>query len=107
MFHAKPQGTQSNTPMNQPDIFDEHDCLITVNILGRDREVPKNDSILRCLQFLDMESVSESELCWNGDCLDCQVWIKQGDKEKAVISCRTNAEPGMEITRMSEKIRFE
>lgn len=93
--------------MSQNEIFDQHDRLITINILGRDREVPANDSILRCLQFLDMESVSESELCWNGDCLDCQVWIKQGDKEKAVISCRTNAEPGMQITRISDKINFE
>ena len=93
--------------MTKPDIFDQHDSLITINILGRDREVPANDSILRCLQFLDTESVSESELCWNGECLDCQVSIKQGDKEKAVISCRTNAEPGMRITRISEKIRFE
>ena len=93
--------------MNEPEIFDEHDRLITINIMGRDREVPANDSILRCLQFLDMESVSESELCWNGDCLDCQVWIKQVDKEIPVISCRTTAEPGMHITRISEKIRFE
>ena len=93
--------------MTDVDIFDQHDRLITINVLGRDREVPANDSILRCLQYLDMESVSESELCWNGDCLDCQVWIKQGDKEKAVISCRTNAEPGMQIVRISEKINFE
>ena len=92
--------------MTEPEIFDHHDRRITINVLGRDREVPENDSILRCLQFLDMESVSESELCWNGECLDCQVWIKNGDKEKAVISCRTNAEPGMHITRISEKIRF-
>ena len=93
--------------MGQADIFDQHDRMITINVMGRDREVPANDSILRCLQFLNMESVSESELCWNGDCLDCQVWIKQGDKEKPVISCRTNAEPGMQITRISEKINFE
>ena len=54
-----------------------------------------------------MEAVSESELCWNGDCLDCQVWVKSGDKEKAVIACRTNAEPAMDITRISEKIRLD
>ena len=93
--------------MSSQEIFDSHVGLITINILGRDCEVPANDSILRCLQFLSLESVSESELCWNGDCLDCQVWIKQGDKEKSVLACRTNAEPGIEIVRISEKIRFE
>ena len=92
--------------MDQPEIFEPYEKLIDINICGREAQVPENNSILRCLQFLDMESVSESELCWNGDCLDCQVWIKTGNKEKAVISCRTNAEPGMEIVRISEAITF-
>ena len=92
--------------MDQLEIFEPYEKLIDINICGRDVQVPENNSILRCLQFLDMESVSESELCWNGDCLYCQVWIKSGDKEKAVISCRTNAEPGMQITRISEQINF-
>jgi predicted molibdopterin-dependent oxidoreductase YjgC len=93
--------------MEQLEIFEPYEKLIDINICGREAQVPENNSILRCLQFLDMESVSESELCWNGDCLECQVWIKSGDKEKAVISCRTNAEPGMEITRISERINFD
>ena len=93
--------------MNQLEIFELYEKLIDITIAGRTVSVPENNSILRCLQYLNMESVSESELCWNGDCLDCQVWIKNGDKEKAVISCRTNAEPGMEITRISENITFE
>ena len=93
--------------MNQPEIFEPYEKLIGINIVGRWVSVPEHNSILRCLQYLNMESVSESELCWNGDCLDCQVWVKNGDKEKAVISCRTNVEPGMEITRISEKIHFE
>jgi predicted molibdopterin-dependent oxidoreductase YjgC len=93
--------------MDHPEIFEPYEKLIEITVLGRRVEVPENNSILRCLQFLSMDSVSESELCWNGDCLECQVWIKNGDKEKALISCRTNAEPGMEITRISEQINFE
>lgn len=93
--------------MNQLEIFEPYEKLIDITISGRTVSVPENNSILRCLQYLNMESVSESELCWNGDCLDCQVWIKNGDKEKAVISCRTAAEPGMEITRICEKINFD
>ena len=92
--------------MSEPEIFEPYEKLIQITLLGRAVEVPENNSILRCLQFLNMEAVSESELCWNGDCLDCQVWVKGGDKEKAVIACRTNAEPGMDITRISEKIQL-
>jgi len=93
--------------MSEPEIFEPYEKLIPITLLGRAVEVPENNSILRCLQFLNMEAVSESELCWNGDCLDCQVWVKSGDKEKAVIACRTNVEPGMDITRISEKIQLD
>ncbi|HTH38231.1 MAG TPA: 2Fe-2S iron-sulfur cluster-binding protein [Pyrinomonadaceae bacterium] len=92
--------------MTHPEIFEPYEKLIDVTVCGERRRVPENNSILRCLQFLEMEAVSDSELCWNGDCLGCQVWIKNGENEKAVMACRTNAEDGMEIVRLSETIRF-
>ncbi|NOT47432.1 MAG: hypothetical protein HOP17_06745 [Acidobacteria bacterium] len=87
------------------DIFEPYDRLITINICGTEYQVPENNTILRGLQFIDLERISEAELCWNGECLDCQVWIKNGDKEKAAMSCRTNVTDGMIITRMSEALR--
>lgn len=92
--------------MTDPDMFEPYDRLIDIEILGRKYSVPENNSILRCLQFLDMESISYGDFCWNGECLNCQVWIKNGEKEKAVISCRTNVFPGVQIVRMSEDIPF-
>ncbi|HKP68579.1 MAG TPA: 2Fe-2S iron-sulfur cluster-binding protein [Pyrinomonadaceae bacterium] len=88
------------------DIFEPYDRLITINLLGNEREVPENNSILRALQFLDLESISYGDFCWNGECLNCQAWIKNGDKEKAVIACRTNVEEGMEIVRVSEDLEI-
>lgn len=87
------------------DLFEPYDRLITINICGTEHQVPENNTILRGLQYLDMERISEAELCWNGECLDCQVWIKNGDKEKAAISCRTNVTDGMVITRISEALQ--
>jgi len=92
--------------MTHPEIFEPYEKLIEITIKDRQCNVPEKNSILRCLQFLDMEAVSDSELCWNGDCIGCQVWIKNGEKERAVMACRTNAEDGMEIVRLSETIRF-
>jgi hypothetical protein len=89
------------------DILEPYEQLIEISVCGESRQVPENNSILRCLQYLHTEAVSDSELCWNGDCLECQVWIKNGDKEKAVIACRTNAEPGMEILRISDQINLD
>jgi len=92
--------------MTHPEIFEPYEKLIEITVNGRQCMVPEKNSILRCLQFLDMEAVSDSELCWNGDCIGCQVWIRNGEKERAVMACRTNADEGMEIVRLSKTIRF-
>lgn len=83
------------------EILEPYDRLIEITLLGERKLVPENNSILRCLQYLDMEKISEADLCWNGECTDCQVWIRNGDKEKALMSCRANAFEGMEIVRLS------
>jgi len=89
-----------------PEIFTPYERLIEIEILGETYEVPENNSILRCFQYLDLETVSNADLCWNGECLLCQVSIQNGDKEKSVIACRTNAAEGMKITQISKDIPF-
>lgn len=86
------------------DIFEPFERLVEIEIGGEKRAVPENNTLLRCFQFLSMETISFGDFCWNGDCLNCQVWIKKGDKEKAVIACRTKVEEGMKIVRMSKEI---
>jgi len=88
--------------MNEHEIFEPYERLVKVKLLGAEREIPENNSILRGLQFLDMDAISYGDFSRNGECINCQVWIKNGEKEKAVIACRTNAEDGMEIVRISD-----
>ena len=89
-----------------PEMFAPYERLIEIEILGRPRRVPENNSILRCLQFLQMDNISNADLCWNGDCLNCQVWIERNGKEKAVMSCRTTVSEGMKIVRISPDLPF-
>jgi NADH dehydrogenase/NADH:ubiquinone oxidoreductase subunit G len=89
-----------------PEMFAPYERLIEIEILGRIRSVPENNSILRCLQFLQMDNISNADLCWNGDCLNCQVCIEKDGKEKAVISCRTTVTEGMKIVRISPDLPF-
>ena len=91
-----------NTPL--PDIFQPFDRLIEIDILGHKYMVPENNSLLRCFQFLAMESISYGDFCWNGECLNCQVWLRTGDKEKAVMACRTTVAENMEIVRIADGI---
>ena len=92
--------------MELPDIFEPYEKLIEIEILGIKYMVPDNNSLLRCFQFLAMENISYGDFCWNGECLNCQVWLQNGDKEKAVIACRANATEGMQIIRLAEGIEL-
>ncbi len=90
--------------MTLPDIFQPFEKLIDIEILGVTHKVPENNSLLRCFQFLAMENISYGDFCWNGECLNCQVWIENGDKEKGVIACRTTVAENMKVIRLAEGI---
>lgn len=90
--------------MISDDAFAPYEKLIEISIEGKNYLVPENNSILRGLQFLNTQEISEGEFCWNGDCINCQVWIKNGDKEKMVMACRTDVREGMEIVKLGATI---
>ncbi len=90
--------------MIDTDIFEPFEKLIEIEILDRTVKVPENNTLLRCFQYLSMETVSMGDFCWNGDCANCQVWLEGSSKEKPVLACRTKVEEGMKIVRMSEEI---
>lgn len=93
--------------MIESDIFEPFEKLIKIEICGEVREVPENNSLLRCFQYLSMQTISYGDFCWNGDCLNCQVWLENGEKEKAVLSCRTKVEEGMKIIRLNPEVKLE
>ena len=93
--------------MKLPEIFQPYEKLIEIDILGTRHMVPENNSLLRCFQFLAMENISYGDFCWNGECINCQVWLQNGDKEKAVMACRTTVAEGMKIVRLADGIDLE
>ena len=90
--------------MADSDIFQPYEKLVEIEICGERRMVPENNSLLRCFQYLAMENISYGDFCWNGECLNCQVWLRNGDKEKAVMACRTTVAANMKIVRMADAI---
>lgn len=91
--------------MQDTDMFEPYERLIEMDLCGQIVKVPENNTLLRCLQFLDIETISEAELCWNGDCLNCQVKVLTGEKEKTVIACRAYATEGMKIISVSDELQ--
>ena len=97
--------------MFESDLLNPYERLVAVEILGRRVEVPENNSLLRCFQFLSVETVSYGEFCWNGDCTHCQFWYHgPGETEaqdRTALSCRFTVREGMVITRLSHFIELE
>ena len=92
--------------MIDSDIFEPFEKLIEIRILEKNALVPENNTLLRCFQYLSMETVSMGDFCWNGDCANCQVWLEGAAREKPVLACRTKVEAGMKILRMSGEIEL-
>ena len=94
-------------PEDYKDIFEPYDRLVEITILGKSFSVPENNTLLRCFQYLSLDSVSRGDFCWNRDCMNCQVWIETDGKEKGLIACRAKVEEGMKIIRLHEEIELE
>jgi NADH dehydrogenase/NADH:ubiquinone oxidoreductase subunit G len=89
---------------SKPDIFEPYEKLISIEICGEIRQVPENNTLLRCFQFLALKTISMGDFCWNATCTNCQVWLENGSVEKPVLSCRTEVRENMRIVKMSEEI---
>jgi hypothetical protein len=95
------------------DLFEPYERLIEIEILGRRVEVPENNRLLRCFQFLSMHSISYGDFCWNGDCTNCQFWYRDEEEaaargdDKTALSCRFKVREGLNITRLNEHVKLE
>jgi hypothetical protein len=82
--------------------------LVTITLLGEPAEVPENNVLLRCLQFLAPEPISYGRFCWNEDCQYCRVVYDVGDgtQERAALACKLLVAEGMRIKEVSTEIRY-
>jgi hypothetical protein len=92
------------------DLFDPYEKLVPIDILGHRVEVPENNRLLRCFQFLSMKTISYGDFCWNGECTNCQVWIRQEPEtlceDRPVLACRVTVCEGMVVTKVSRYVEL-
>ncbi|MFL6216704.1 MAG: hypothetical protein ACJ74J_22670 [Blastocatellia bacterium] len=89
-------------------LFESFDSLIDIEICRKPARVPENNKLLRCFQFIKMDTVSVGDYCWNGDCVNCQIWYESESGEtKAALACRMYVRPGLVITRLSEALQYD
>jgi hypothetical protein len=93
------------------DLLDPYERLLQIEVLGKQVEVPEKNRLLRCFQYLSLNSISYGDFCWNGDCTNCQVWYHTEEQttasDRPVLACRLEVIEGMVITSMSPFIKLD
>ncbi len=90
--------------------------LVKITLLGREFEVPENNTLLRCFQYLAPEAVSYGRFCWNEECQYCRVSFESGretsketskeTKTRAALACKLMVEDGMRIEEVTTEIKY-
>jgi hypothetical protein len=89
-------------------LFEDFSSLVEIEICSSRATVPENNKLLRCFQYIRMDSVSVGDYCWNGDCTNCQVWYRaESGAIKSALACRMYVRPGLVITDMSPSLKMD
>lgn len=85
--------------------FDE---LVSIKILGREFQVPKDNMLLRAMQYLSPENVAMGRFCWNEECQYCRVSYKASPDgpSRQALSCKLMVQQGMEVVEAATEIRY-
>ena len=93
------------------DLLDPYEKLIPIEILGQRIEVPENNRLLRCFQYLSLNTISYGDFCWNGECTNCQIWYhldgQTAIEDRPGLACRMEVSEEMVITRLNSFIQLE
>jgi hypothetical protein len=104
-------GEAIQAPVIDNDLLEPYECLVNIEVLGKQVEVPEKNRLLRCFQFLSLKTISYGDFCWNGECTNCQVWYHTAGEsrtnDKPALACRLEVIEGMKITSMSQFIKLE
>ena len=89
-------------------LFRPFSRLVKITLLDRDFEVPENNLLLRCFQYLAPERIAYGRFCWNEDCQYCRVTFDQGEgtTSRSALSCKLIVEENMRVTEASTEIRY-
>lgn len=91
-----------------PALFEPFDRLLEIEILGRVVQVPENNSLLRCFQYLSSFTISQGNFCWNNDCGNCECKVVLAERDGPVTkrACCTKVREGMKIVDTSRHVRL-
>jgi hypothetical protein len=102
---------ETGLPDIAADLLDPYEKLVSIEVLGSEVSVPEKNRLLRCFQYLSINTISYGDFCWNGECTNCQIWFRMSGQDESsdrpALSCRLECEEGMVITKLSRFIELE
>lgn len=90
------------------DLFRPYEKLVEITVKGKAFQVPENNSVLRCFQFISPETIPYGRFCWNQDCQYCRITCQLPDDEQPtqMLSCKFLVVPGMNITELAPELGY-
>ena len=89
-------------------LFRPYSRLIKITLRNNPVEVPENNALRRCLQYLAPEAISFGRFCWNEDCQYCRVVydLGEGTQERAALAGKLIVAEGMRTKQVSQEMRY-
>jgi 2Fe-2S iron-sulfur cluster binding domain len=89
-------------------MFRPYSRLVRITIFSRSFEVPENNHLLRCLQFLAPEPISYGRFCWNEECQECRVSFDMGEGSQVrnALACKLIVEDGMRVLGITSELKY-
>jgi hypothetical protein len=96
--------------MTEKDLtfYEPFERLVKVTIEGRTFEVPENNILLRCVQYIVDEDVVPGRFCWNNECGNCEMSLQQRDESQTrrARGCQTEVGDGMTLTELTPELKY-
>jgi len=91
-------------------LYRQYEKLVEIEVLGKKFQVPEKNTCLRVFQYISPETIPYGRFCWNQECQLCRISYTvtgQSDgKPRAALSCKILVAEGMQITELSEELRY-
>ena len=104
------QHSSAQQPSVESDLLDPYERLVSIQVLDKCVRVPEKNRLLRCFQYLSLNTISYGDFCWNGECTNCQIWYHLSGQaevnDKPGLACKMEVIDGMVITNLSKFIEL-
>ena len=89
-------------------LYEPFTRLVEITIEGKTFEVPENNIILRCVQYIVDEDVVPGRFCWNNECGNCEFGFRIAGETSVgrARGCQTLVREGMALLDFTPDLRY-